>query len=186
MKGGFASAAVLMAAISPAAPDAASGQDGRSRDGFNESPHQRRAFRVAMPGQRDVPCGLRHAKLVEPDSRDTHQRGRSRDERDAKTSTDQRDDREKLVRLLRDPRREARRRADAQHVVVEAGRPGPRDDDERFGRRRAQAGARVPSAVRADRRDQALVQDMPQVKPVVDVSMTDEATSISPLTSAPI
>jgi hypothetical protein len=40
--------------------------------------------------------------------------------------------------------------------------------------------------VRADRRDQALVQDMPQVKPVVDVSMTDEATSISPLTSAPI
>src|SRR5262245_26091215 len=128
-----------------------------------------------MPGQRDVPCRRRHTQLVESGSGETHERRRSRNERDAKPGADERDDREQLVGLLHDPWCEPCRRAHAQHVIVEARGSGPRDDDEWLGRHRPQPGARVPAATRPERGDQALVEDVPHLQPVVRGAMTDEA-----------
>ena len=113
-----------------------------------------------MPRERDVPFGLRQPQLLKAHSRQSHQGRRARNERDAKPGTDERYHGEQFKSLLHDARREAGRRADAQHVVVEARGPGTRDDDEWFGRNRQQADASVPPAVWPERCDEMFGQDV--------------------------
>ena len=128
-----------------------------------------------MPRKRDMPLRLGHAQFLKPDARQAHQRRRAWDERHAEACPYERHDREQLVRFLHDARCEARRRADTQHVIVEARGSRTRNDNERFGREGAQARTRAPPDVRPERGDQLLGQHVACLQPVIAVASTDEA-----------